>query len=450
MNIRRNYINTIKRNCASPANAIKDLRYWRNNLFAGIIMFLLPFCIIALIPRVYWAFFTHHNIMAQADIAAVIIILIIAFIPGIAINIRKRIFVVSAYILSCIMLYTFGLTGPGQLYLLITCTFTILIFPTKYSLWPAIANTFICILVAIGLYFEKLPWPANIENSLGAWIAMSTNLVFLSFLISVLIPKLFDGLQETMDNEKNLAHQLSIEQASLTKAMEMVEKKNIELEQFSYAASHDLQEPLRMVTGFLSQLEKKYENIIDDKGKQYIWFAMDGAKRMRQLIIDLLEFSQIGRRQGNTEDVDLNELINEIRILYCTEIEKKNAKIIVEILPIIHSNKIALNQIFQNLISNSLKYCNAEGGVIIKIGAVEKEMQWQFSINDNGIGISKENYEKVFIIFQRLHGKEKYPGTGIGLAITKKNIEQMGGEIWLESEESKESTFYFTMPKLLN
>ncbi len=111
------------------------------------------------------------------------------------------------------------------------------------------------------------------------------------------------------------------------------------------------------------------------------------------------------------------------------------------------ANKIALNQVFQNLISNSLKYCHAEGGVIIRIGAVEKELHWQFSINDNGIGISKENFEKVFIIFQRLHGKDKYRGAGIGLAITKKNIEQMGGEIWLESEEGKGSTFYFTIKK---
>ncbi len=110
-----------------------------------------------------------------------------------------------------------------------------------------------------------------------------------------------------------------------------------------------------MVTGFLSQLEKKYANIIDAKGKQYIWFAMDGAKRMRQLIIDLLEFSHIGSKQVITEDINLNELINEIRNFYCTQIEKKNAKIIVEPLPIIHSHKIALNQVFQNLISNSLK-----------------------------------------------------------------------------------------------
>lgn len=447
MNIRRSYISSIKLNCASPANAAKGLSYWRNNLFAGIIIYLLPFCIIALIPGVYWSFYTHHYIIAQADIAVIMSILIIAFTKGIPIYIRKIIFIVSAYLLSCIMLYSVGLTGSGQLYLLIACIFSILIFPTKYAMWPAIANTLICLLVAIAVYYKMLPWPHNMENSTGAWIASSSSVVFLSFLLSVLIPTLFNGLQSTLYSEKNLAVRLSAEQQSLTNAMEMLENKNKELEQFSYAASHDLQEPLRMVTGFLSQLEKKYENIIDAKGKQYIWFAVDGAKRMQQIITDLLDFSHTGIQEGSREDIILNELIDEVVILYSTQIEKKQAKIMVENLPVIHANKIALNQVFQNLISNSLKYSNAEGAVLIKIGTVEKELHWLFSISDNGIGIPQEDFEKVFIIFQRLHGKEKYPGTGIGLAVTKKNIEQMGGEIWLESEEGIGSTFYFTIKK---
>ncbi len=447
MNIRRSYISSIKLNCASPANAAKGLSYWRNNLFAGIIIYLLPFCIIALIPGVYWSFYTHHYIIAQADIAVIMSILIIAFTKGIPIYIRKIIFIVSAYLLSCIMLYSVGLTGSGQLYLLIACIFSILIFPTKYAMWPAIANTLICLLVAIAVYYKMLPWPHNMENSTGAWIASSSSVVFLSFLLSVLIPTLFIGLQSTLYSEKNLAVRLSAEQKLLTNAMEMLEKKNKELEQFSYAASHDLQEPLRMVTGFLSQLEKKYENIIDAKGKQYIWYAVDGAKRMQQIITDLLDFSHTGIQEGSREDIILNELIDEVVILYSTQIEKKQAKIMVENLPVIHANKIALNQVFQNLISNSLKYSIAEGAVLIKIGTVEKELHWLFSISDNGIGIPQEDFEKVFIIFQRLHGKEKYPGTGIGLAVTKKNIEQMGGEIWLESEEGIGSTFYFTIKK---
>jgi len=388
--------------------------------------------------------------MVVVIMVTVISVMAVAFIPGLSIPFRKLIFVTSTYLCCLIMLYYMGMTGPGLIYLLITSILCILLFPVQNAYWSALLNTCICIVVALAIYYQLVPWAVSQEDAVGLWIIVSSNLVFLSFLSAALIPRLSGGLQQTIQIEKQLRQQLSHEQQSLSHAMEMLKKKNVELEQFSYAASHDLQEPLRMVTGFLGQLEKKYNHIIDAKGKQYIWFAVDGAKRMQQIIIDLLEFSQIGNHSESREDINLHELINEIRILYCTKIENKKAKIIVEYLPVIHSNKIALNQVFQNLISNGLKYCHAQGEVIIKIGAVEKEMHWQFSINDNGIGISKEDYEKVFIIFQRLHGKEEYPGTGIGLAITKKNIEQMGGDIWVESEENKGSTFYFTIPKLLN
>ena len=447
MNIRQRYINTIKGNCSSPENVIKDVSYWRNNLFAGLIIALLPLCVIALIPGVYWSFHTKQYLIAYTDIAVLISIVAIAFLPGIALHIRKILFLASLYTLSCIMVFTSGTFGSGELYLFFACLVGIVIFPTKYSLWPAIFNTLICVLVGIGIYYKMLPWAHDIKHSLGTWIATSSSLVFLGFLSSLLIPRLFKGLEETLDNEKETAHQLSLKHASLTKTMALLEKKSVEMEQFSYAASHDLQEPLRMVTCFLGLLEKKYENIIDEKGKQYFSFAMDGAKRMKQLIIDLLEFSQVGRLSAIMENINLNGLIDDIWLLYRNEAEKKNAKIVVETLPVVLGNKIALNQVFQNLISNGLKYSRDAGENIITIGAVEKEFHWQFSVSDNGIGISKENFEKVFIIFKRLHSKEQYPGTGIGLALTKKNVEQMGGEIWLESEVDKGSTFYFTIAK---
>jgi signal transduction histidine kinase len=447
MNFKKWYIDTIRRNCASPPNAVKDLRYWRNNLFAGMIMALLPFSLIALVPGVYWSFFTRQYIIAQADFAALTSILVIAFVKGIPRYRRKLLFIITLYLLASIMLYTVGQDGSGQLYLLMACTFGVIIFPTQYSYWPAIANTAIAVIVAIGCYLEIWPWSINVENATGIWIANSSSLVFLSFLTAALIPKLFLGLQQTLDNEKSLAQSLNKEQEALTHAMQMLKVKNSELEQFTYAASHDLQEPLRMVTSFLGQLQKKYEPIIDDRGKEYFWFAIDGAKRMKQLIVDLLEYSKIGSQNVILETINLNEVINDIKILYRGEIDKKDAKIFYEPLPNIHSNRVAIKQVFQNLISNSLKYSQPETAVIINISAADKEKHWEFSVTDNGIGIAKENLTIVFVIFQRLHNREVYSGTGIGLAITKKNVEQLGGQIWLESEEGAGSSFYFTVPK---
>jgi PAS domain S-box-containing protein len=225
---------------------------------------------------------------------------------------------------------------------------------------------------------------------------------------------------------------------------------NAELEQFAYVASHDLQEPLRMVTSFMTQLEKKYGDVVDDKGRQYIHFAVDGAKRMRQIILDLLDFSRVGRTEDDLEEVNFNSLIQEISALYRRQIEEVQASIIFENLPTFHTYKTPMRQIFQNLIGNSLKYHKAGEPTVIEIACKDNKTHYQFSVKDNGIGIAPEYFDKIFIIFQRLHNKDEYSGTGMGLAIAKKIIENLGGKIWVKSVEGKGSTFYFTLLKSNN
>ena len=232
------------------------------------------------------------------------------------------------------------------------------------------------------------------------------------------------------------------------RAKELV-ASNQELEQFAYVASHDLQEPLRMVSSFLTQIEKKYNDILDEKGKTYIHFAVDGATRMRQMILDLLEFSRAGRNVDKPQEVDLNTVVKDILNLHQKQLEETKAKIKISDLPTLAVPKAGIRQVFQNLISNSLKYNQLAKGVIPKISICAKDMNshWQFEIKDNGIGIEPQYYEKIFVIFQRLHDRSKYSGTGIGLAITKKIIENMEGKIWIDSEIGKGTTFFFTIPK---
>jgi len=225
---------------------------------------------------------------------------------------------------------------------------------------------------------------------------------------------------------------------------------NAELEQFAYIASHDLQEPLRMVTSFMTQLENKYSAVIDDKGRQYIHFAIDGGKRMRQIILDLLEFSRVGKTEDKLEKVNLQRILDEITGLYRKQIEEKNAVIKIDRLPTLLTFKAPVRQVFQNLVGNSLKYQKAGNIPVIHISANETEGDWQFTVKDNGIGIDAAYFDKIFIIFKRLHNKDEYPGTGMGLAVTKKIIENLGGKIWVESEEGKGSTFHFTVLKNKN
>jgi PAS domain S-box-containing protein len=233
----------------------------------------------------------------------------------------------------------------------------------------------------------------------------------------------------------------------LEKKLRELAISNAELEQFAYVASHDLQEPLRMVTSFLTQLEKKYSDKLDDKAHQYIHFATDGAFRMRQIILDLLEFSRVGRSEDKIEPIALTSVVEEIVLLYRKKIEETKAQINWDELPVIKAQKTPVRQLFQNLLSNALKYVDSTQKPVVNLYVEDLGNEWQFAIQDNGIGIAPEFHDKIFIIFQRLHNREAYSGTGMGLAICKKIIDNLGGKIWVKSEEGKGSTFYFTLPK---
>lgn len=236
---------------------------------------------------------------------------------------------------------------------------------------------------------------------------------------------------------------------SLEKQAHELAESNAQLEQFAYVASHDLQEPLRMVTSFLAQLEKRYHHQLDDKARQYIGFATDGASRMRNMILALLEYSRVGRTHKQTEPVDLQAVVDEIKLLQAQLIGEKGAQIECSPLPVIRSNRISILQLFNNLVSNALKFSADDRPPLIRIQARETDTHWQFSVEDNGIGIEPEYYERIFVIFQRLHNRERFEGTGMGLAIVKKIVETLGGRIWLESKPGEGTTFFFTLAKPL-
>jgi PAS domain S-box-containing protein len=258
-----------------------------------------------------------------------------------------------------------------------------------------------------------------------------------------------DELQFVIGYGVDITERKEIE-LQLEASLEKTQAINRELEQFAFIASHDLQEPLRMITGFLTQLEKKYNHLLDDQGRKYIHYTTDGAKRMRQIILDLLEFSRASRLEKKIEQVDADLLVQDIILLLQRQINESRGIIVRENLPVITGFKTPLKQVFQNLISNALKYRNKHVPPEIVISSCETDTHWEFSVSDNGIGISEEYFVKIFELFQRLHTKEEYSGTGIGLSITKKIVENMGGRIWVSSTPGKGSKFSFSVPFLLN
>ena len=222
---------------------------------------------------------------------------------------------------------------------------------------------------------------------------------------------------------------------------------NTELERFAYVAAHDLQEPLRMVTSFLTLLEERLKENPDPKAHQYLDFAVDGAKRMKQFIIDLLQYSRVSNTTDELGETNMNEVAQEVIKFLRLIVKEKNASITVNHLPVLPNTRhTQMNQLMQNLIGNGLKY-NTSATPEITVSAKEDDKNWIFSIKDNGIGFEVQFKEKIFDVFQRLHSQSEYPGTGIGLSICKKIVERHGGKIWAESTEGVGSTFYFSLPK---
>ena len=257
--------------------------------------------------------------------------------------------------------------------------------------------------------------------------------------------RLIGATRDITERKENEALLLELNNRLKQRADELA-ASNVELERFAYIASHDMQEPLRMITSFLQLFKKKYEAQIDETAEQYIHFAVDGAERMKKLIMDLLQYSRVGSNKDDFEQIHTNNLLTEVVNIFSTSVEETKARIIIGNLPDVKANKTQLFQLFQNLIGNAMKY---QSGVppVIEVTGSEEEKHFLFSVKDNGIGIKPIFFEKIFILFQRLHHKNEYSGTGIGLAICKKIIDRHNGKIWIESEPGKGSCFYFTISK---
>ena len=237
-------------------------------------------------------------------------------------------------------------------------------------------------------------------------------------------------------------------ETKLQRTLAELERSNKELEQFAYVASHDLQEPLRMVSSYTQLLAKRFEGQLDEKTRKYVHYAVDGAIRMKALINDLLAYSRVGTQGGPLESANANAVLGEALRNLAALIEENQAVITHDNLPTVRADASQLALVFQNLIANAIKF-RRDDVPCIHVSARDRGGEWVFAVKDNGIGIELRHADRVFVIFQRLHSHEEYPGTGIGLAVCKRIVERHGGKIWFESNPENGTTFFFTIPQLL-
>jgi signal transduction histidine kinase len=443
----KNYTALVKRNCAGSSDELNGLAFWRNKLFAAIMIYLLPLSFVAVVPGVIMSFVAGAVPLAIADILIVIFIAVIALAPGMSIPLRKSLFITLLYLSSATLLYFLGSFGPGLLYLLAVTIFVVLILPQKFAFWSVGANFLICVLFGIAVHYEIIDTRLVPIYSVGSWIAISSNVILLSIVMAALLPMIFNGLQKTIDEQNRLEMQLKKDQKSLVQMLEQVKYKNNELEQFAYIASHDLQEPLRSLSGLISLLKKRNEKSgVADGNEEVMKHIQVSADRMRALVTGLLEYARIGMEKKMAV-VNCNKVVAEVIEDLQTLINETHAEIIVAPLPIINAYPTEMKQLFQNLITNAIKFRSPGIDPKIEIGVTTTIDSRIFFVKDNGIGIAAEFKEKIFVIFQRLHTRSQYEGTGIGLAFCRKIVELHNGRIWVESEAGKGSAFYFSIPE---
>lgn len=260
----------------------------------------------------------------------------------------------------------------------------------------------------------------------------------LMFIVALLVYR-------TLRSRKKANLVLRAKNLAIERQASQLEQANIELGQFAYVASHDLQEPLRTVANFVEVLQEDYASHLDEEAHRYFGLITDSTLRMKTLVKDLLDYSRIGRER-EFEPVDCNILLHEIKDDLSSLISEKDAQLKLEHLPTIPGSKTDLRLLFQNLINNGIKFGKPGQAPKIRLSAKRIEDNWQFMVEDDGIGISEDYHEKIFIIFQRLHNKREYEGTGIGLAHCKKIVDLHSGSIWVESSLGKGSTFFVSLP----
>ena len=282
------------------------------------------------------------------------------------------------------------------------------------------------------------------KRSLGYEFRIVTKRAVVKWVVETVAPVYYQGRQATLGNVMDITEQKQ-DKERLTQMVSEMKRSNTELEQFAYVVSHDLQEPLRMVSSYTQLLAKRYRGQLDADADEFISYAVDGAERMRALLNDMLDYSRVGTRGKPfkliwCEDV-LEKAITNLKIA----IEDSGTLVSHDYLPMLVADEGQLVQLLQNLIGNAIKFCNQKTPHV-HVSAEKKGEVWLFSVKDNGIGIDPQHAQRIFEMFKRLHTREEYSGTGMGLAICKKIVERHGGHIWVQSQPGEGSTFCFTIP----
>ncbi|WKV11677.1 ATP-binding protein [Marivirga harenae] len=425
----------------------QNLKYYRNQLFFYLILYTFTFSPLAIIPGIIASYHTGFINLLILNIAFFFVLLILAFAKPIKIESRKVILIISLLTVSWALIFNLGLEGPGMMYLYSCIIVTCLIHSGTIAYKLILINSLILVLVGLNIEYQWLNLQLTNEQSMTTWFGITVNLIFVSIVIVACFEMIFRKMDIIIHQQRTLNEIVKSDNKKMKDTQNILQGKNEELSQFAHIIAHDLKEPLRTMQAFSDLTISKYKESIPERGQEFLNHIKSSSIRMALLLDSLLEYAQLGKDKKKST-FSVHALMKELEQDLSQLIKENKASINYDQLPEITAYEIEFKQLLQNLIANAVKFKKEDEKITVNIEANENSQFWEFSIQDNGIGIDQKHQEKIFTIFHRLH-KNRFAGTGLGLANCKKIVEMHNGKIWIDSVPEEGSTFHFTINKNL-
>lgn len=424
-----------------------DLEYLKDVIFIKSLVYVFSLSIFVLIPGIIYGISINNMLVVFWDVVTYVIIFALTYPSKAKLSIRKWIFVLSIYLLGFQLLYELGMDGAGILFWIIGNITSSLIFNKIQLLFVTIVNAIVFLYIGYIIYYGLTPETFSKSLSIHDWLLITIHNIYLSFIISSILNELLAVLKRVLLKEKKL--QISVENIAenISISNDLLKKKNVQLEQVAYVTAKELKEPLAIVTNNLQTVAKNIADNLDEKGAKYLYFAYEGAERMSLLIDGMVKLAKIDQHILQVEEIQLEELI--IEQFNANNISNENAQLIIEIpSELFICDKLLITKLFDIFFSNSFNYRKENSELIIRIYLTDVDNDtWKFTFSDNGIGIDDIYFERIFQIYQRLHKNNEYPGQGIGLAIAKRILSKLNGQINIESIKDIGTTLTFYLPK---
>lgn len=424
-----------------------DLMFLKDVIFVKCLVYVYSLSILVLIPGILYGIFIENYWVVFWDVLTYLMVLFLNYPSCINLIIRKWIFIIAIYLLGFQLLMQLGMDGAGILFWIIGNISCSLLFKKTHLIFVVLANAIVFSIIAVLIYIGNLPETFSSSLSLDDWVLISIHNMYLSVIISSVLNELLNILERVLVKEKKLQDSILKSAIKTKQSIQLFETKNIELEQLSFFSAKALKLPLNNVEHGIQHLNKQVKNTINDKADSYLHFASLGVVRMKELISGMDQLSKIDQHFVYVETVDMDVIINDVFNRYKST--NPNMKLTFQSENnLIQVDRHLITNLIEIIIDNCVMFRNKKNTLIVEVKiAAELKSNWLISISDNGIGIERKHFERIFQLYQRLHKQLDIPGNGIGLALAKRIVNKLNGRIWVDSIINQGTTFIISLPQ---